>query len=207
MKRAAILGVTVALGLLLTACDIDSAVETEPATEQKQPLRAAEATNIKKTTQYLEHSMPDKTHFKKATTTKDILNIELKDYSLKGKSSHNQNEVNLVKILQAASKLPTASKGVTLLQTDDYTHNGKKKELLSFAIYYSRANLDKLNFEELQKKVENTPKNLLLNATEYYLDHNYQQNNDHLTGLTPAKLTDSPVMPVYMDTYHIHFGS
>ncbi|MFC6201787.1 hypothetical protein ACFP1L_07870 [Lactiplantibacillus nangangensis] len=201
MKKAAILGMTVALGLLLTACDTASLLSTRSDTEQKQALKVTETTSLEKTTQYLKQVMPQKNHFKKVTTTKDILNIELKDYQLKG--SNNDNEVSLIKILKTTAKSPMAHKGITLLQTDKYVRNGKSKELLSYAIYYSKENLDKLNFEELQKKGKNDPKSLFTSATEYYLDSSYQRTNEHIRTLTPAKLTDTPIIPIYMGTYHV----
>jgi len=201
MKKAAILGMTVTLGLLLTACDTASLLSKKSDTEQKQTLKATDATSLDKTTQYLKQVTTQTDHFHKVTTTKDILNIELKNYHLKG--SNNDTETNLIKILQTTAKLPMAHKGVTLLQTDKYVRNGKNKELLSYAIYYSKENLDKLNFEELQKKVKNDPKLLFTNATEYYLDSTYQRTNEHVRTLTPTKLTDTPIMPIYMDTYHV----
>lgn len=129
----------------------------------------------------------------------NILTIQLKDYSFIGASEVS----DVAEIIGAASKLPLANKGVVVIQKDKYNdNNGNSNNLLSYAVYYSKAKLNQINFKNYKLMMVDHPTMLLTNASGYLLQKAFVNNDKKglFRGLSDLmKMDNRDVMVWYMD--------
>jgi len=160
-------------------------------------------TTIDATTKYLKHEIGD-TAIDKVSMTDGILNVEYNGRSFAGKFMGSGTASNMADDLKLAQGLPLAKKGVTFLQVDTYSDNkGNEKKLLSYAIYYSRKNLDSINFANYSQVIGHTPKLLFTNATGYYVTKAMQSGKkNQIKGIDEARIDNDAIIADYMDHYH-----
>lgn len=219
MKKMAIFTVLIGLTLALGACSNNSSSSKDSSSSEKtskvakkkesksssssKSMAPSEATDLTKTTEYLKQNSVTKDYFKSATQVDGVLTIELQNINYFAGSFGAVQVRRLSEIMGAANKLPLAKNGVGLVQSNEYKDSkGNKENLMEFSVYYSRANLDKINFTEFPGVVQHTPTGFFTGADGYYLMTEFiKQDKNVLEGIDQMKADDKNLIVAYMDKY------
>lgn len=209
MKKWFAIGLTILAGFALTGCTASQSSSSTSSVFASgiKTIAVDKVTTPDKANKYYKDRLDSTKRFKKVTVTKGIMTIELKNYGFDGNFMNGGTAYNIAEYIGAASKMPLAKNGVAVIQNDTYmTKKGKQSKMLSYAAYYSRANLDKRTFKTYFKTVTKEPKKLFTNADGYYLNSALAKaDGSKITALAGKKSgTDKEPMKTFFSEFNIH---
>ena len=171
------------------------------ASKKKAPKNSAkQATTNKKLVKYLKKTKNAGYLVRKIKTVSGVPTIIVNDVTSLNKPVFYEY---MAQIIGNAKKTPMASKGIGIVQQNEYRNaSGKKKQLMEFSFFFDSNALKQLSFSSWGHIVYKDPKSFYNGATGYYLMAEFAKDaKSRMPNSDLMKADDANIITSYMDKF------